>query len=93
MTPDTATRMTPREILERLIRFPTVNPPGGERDCVLFVRDLLRSGGIESQLFALDPARPNLIARLTGRGEAPPLLLYGHVDVVPVARPPGSGGP
>lgn len=85
MTPDTATRMTPREILERLIRFPTVNPPGGERDCVLFVRDLLRSGGIESQLFALDPARPNLVARLAGRGEAPPLLLYGHVDVVPVA--------
>jgi acetylornithine deacetylase/succinyl-diaminopimelate desuccinylase-like protein len=76
---------TPREILERLVRFPTVNPPGDERDCVLYVRDVLAAGGIESQLLAKDPARPNLIARLPGRGEAPPLLLYGHVDVVPVA--------
>jgi acetylornithine deacetylase/succinyl-diaminopimelate desuccinylase-like protein len=28
------------------------------------------------------PERPNLIARLPGQGNAPPLLLYGHVDVV-----------
>ncbi|HEV2477895.1 MAG TPA: M20/M25/M40 family metallo-hydrolase [Candidatus Dormibacteraeota bacterium] len=30
----------------------------------------------------MKPERPNLVARLTGRGEAPPLLLQGHVDVV-----------
>ena len=85
MTIDTTAVMTPREILERLIRFPTVNPPGDERDCVLFVRAVLAAAGIESRLIALDPARPNLVARLAGRGDAPPLLLYGHVDVVPVA--------
>jgi acetylornithine deacetylase/succinyl-diaminopimelate desuccinylase-like protein len=80
-----STAAAPREILEHLIRFPTINPPGDERDCILYVRDVLAAGGIESQLFAKDPARPNLVARLAGRGEAPPLLLYGHVDVVPVA--------
>jgi acetylornithine deacetylase/succinyl-diaminopimelate desuccinylase-like protein len=37
--------------------------------------------------------RPNLVARLPGRGVAPPLLLHGHVDVVTTAgqdwsRPP-----
>ena len=85
MTAETATGPTPREILERLIRFPTVNPPGDERDCVLYVRDVLQAAGVQSQLFARDPARPSLVARLAGRGEAPPLLLYGHVDVVPVA--------
>ena len=85
MTVEAAAIPTPREILERLIRFPTVNPPGHERDCILYVRDVLAAAGIESQLFALDPARPNLVARLAGRGEAPPLLLYGHADVVPVA--------
>ncbi len=74
----------PRTILERLVRFPTVNPPGGEGDCVLYARDLLDGAGIETRLFALDPERPNLVARLLGRGEAPPLLLHGHVDVVPV---------
>ena len=45
---------------------------------------------------ALDPDRPNLVARIPGRGEAPPLLLYGHVDVVPAesdgwTRRPFSG--
>ena len=29
------------------------------------------------------PNRPNLIARLPGDGSASPLLLQGHVDVVP----------
>ena len=74
----------PRAILERLIRFPTVDPPGGEGDCVLYARDLLESAGIGTRLLALDPERPSLIARLPGRGDAPPLLLHGHVDVVPV---------
>src|SRR5581483_7212057 len=36
----------------------------------------------ESRIVAKDDARPNLIARVHGAGEAPPLLLYGHVDVV-----------
>jgi len=93
VTAETGSGMAPREILDRLVRFPTVNPPGEERDCVLFVRDLLQAAGIGSQLYALDPARPNLVARLPGRGEAPPLLLYGHVDVVPVADQPWSVPP
>lgn len=76
----------PAEILQHLIRFDTTNPPGRERECVLYIRDLLASVGIEATLLARDPDRPNLIARLPGRGEAPPFLLYGHVDVVTAAR-------
>ena len=75
----------PVELLQRLVRFDTTNPPGNERACVEFIRDVLAAQGIASELLALDPMRPNLIARLPGRGEAPPLLLQGHVDVVPVA--------
>jgi acetylornithine deacetylase/succinyl-diaminopimelate desuccinylase-like protein len=37
------------------------------------------------RLFARDLERPNIVARLRGRGAAPPLLLHGHVDVVSVA--------
>lgn len=77
--------MTPEELLRQLVRFDTTNPPGAEAACVEFVRELLAGDGIESRLFALDPERPNLVARIPGRGEAPPLLLYGHVDVVPTA--------
>ena len=72
----------PVEILQRLIQFNTTNPPGHEAACVGYIRDLLNEAGIESTLVAKDPDRPNLIARLPGEGKAPPLLLYGHVDVV-----------
>lgn len=86
----------PVEILQRLIQFNTTNPPGHEAACVSYIRDLLNEAGIESTLLAKDPARPNLIARLPGEGKAPPLLLYGHVDVVttenqPWQQPPFEG--
>jgi acetylornithine deacetylase/succinyl-diaminopimelate desuccinylase-like protein len=73
--------VTPAEILQRLIRFDTTNPPGNEGACVEFVRELLRTEGIESELYAKVPGRPNLVARIEG-GSEPPLLLQGHVDVV-----------
>ena len=72
----------PVELLQRLIRFDTTNPPGNEAACVAYIDSLLREAGIETRLLSLDPSRPNLIARLKGRGDAPPLLLHGHVDVV-----------
>ncbi|MGH2451340.1 MAG: M20/M25/M40 family metallo-hydrolase [Candidatus Limnocylindria bacterium] len=73
----------PVELLRALIRFDTSNPPGNERPCLEFVADLLREAGVEPRFVAQDADRPNLVARLPGRGDSPPLLLYGHVDVVP----------
>jgi len=75
----------PAELLQQLIRFDTTNPPGNEAECVTFVQGLLAAAGLETTLLARAPERPNLIARLQGRGEAPPLLLYGHADVVTTA--------
>ncbi|MDQ2968856.1 MAG: M20/M25/M40 family metallo-hydrolase [Actinomycetota bacterium] len=74
--------MTPVELLQKLIRFDTTNPPGNEAECVGFVRSLLEEAGCETETYAKDPARPNLVARLQGTGNSPPLLLQGHVDVV-----------
>ncbi len=73
----------PAELLQHLIRFDTSNPPGGERECIDWVSSLLEEIDCEVRILARDPERPNLIARLRGRGQAPPLLLQGHVDVVP----------
>jgi acetylornithine deacetylase/succinyl-diaminopimelate desuccinylase-like protein len=86
----------PVELLRSLIRFDTTNPPGNERPCIRYVEEVLRAAGVESDLYARDDDRPNLIARLQGDGTAPPLLLYGHVDVVTTAgqqwsRPPFDG--
>jgi len=72
----------PTELLQNLIRFDTTNPPGNERLCIEYINGLLKEAGIETTLVARNPERPNLIARLKGEGKAPPLLLYGHVDVV-----------
>jgi acetylornithine deacetylase/succinyl-diaminopimelate desuccinylase-like protein len=72
----------PAEILQRLIRFDTSNPPGNERECIDWIRGLLEGLGCEVRILARTPERPNLVARLAGRGETAPLLLQGHVDVV-----------
>ena len=72
----------PAELSQNLIRFNTTNPPGDEAACVNYIQQLLQEAGIESKIYARDPYRPNLVARLNGRGDAPPLLLQGHVDVV-----------
>lgn len=80
--PDPALADSPVELLQGLVRFDTTNPPGDERACVEWTRDILASAGFETELYARDQDRPNLVARFPG-GDAAPLLLYGHVDVVP----------
>lgn len=72
----------PVELLQRLVRFDTTNPPGNESACVHYVNGLLRAAGFETQILALDEARPNLVTVLPGQGFAPPLLIHGHLDVV-----------
>jgi len=72
----------PEKILQKLIRFNTTNPPGNEKGCIDYIANLLKQNGIESVLIAKDPGRPNLIARFKGNNTAPPLLMYGHADVV-----------
>jgi acetylornithine deacetylase/succinyl-diaminopimelate desuccinylase-like protein len=86
----------PVALLRRLIQIDTTNPPGNEAPAVELIQHALSGAGIESTILAKDPTRPNLIARLPGRGEAPPFLMQGHVDVVPTTdqqwtRPPFSG--
>ena len=72
----------PAELLQRLIQFDTTNPPGNEEECIAFINELLTLSGIKTTLLASAPERPNLISRLSGLGNAAPLVLFGHVDVV-----------
>jgi acetylornithine deacetylase/succinyl-diaminopimelate desuccinylase-like protein len=72
----------PVELLQNLIRFDTTSPPGNEGACIGYINHLVKAAGIETTILARDPVRTNLIARLPGQGNAPPLLLQGHVDVV-----------
>src|SRR5512141_1028754 len=72
--------------LAALIRIDTTNPPGNETPAANYVRDVLAKEGIPSQLFAKEPNRANLVARLKGNGSARPILIMGHTDVVGVVR-------
>ena len=88
--------ISPVELLQTLIRFDTTNPPGNEAEAIGYLDGLLAACGVRPMILAKDPARPNLVARLAGRGEAPPFLMQGHIDVVPTtgqqwARDPMSG--
>jgi acetylornithine deacetylase/succinyl-diaminopimelate desuccinylase-like protein len=84
------------ELLQRLVRLDTSNPPGHETAAALVLRDYLEAHGVGCELVARDPERANLIARLPGDGSEPSLALLGHLDVVPAdatgwTRPPFSG--
>ncbi len=73
------------ELLARLIRFNTVNPPGNERAAQEYLAEHLRSAGFECELLGATPERPNLIARLSapeGADAGPTLCYLGHVDTV-----------
>ena len=71
------------ELLQRLIRFNTVNPPGNERPAQEMLRDpsSRRPGSSASWSGATDE-RPNLIARLRGAADGQRLCYLSHVDTV-----------
>ncbi|MEO7260447.1 MAG: M20/M25/M40 family metallo-hydrolase [Jatrophihabitantaceae bacterium] len=81
------------ELTRQLVRYDTTNPPGDEAACLTHLSELLADAGLDCRLVGTDAERPNLIARLPGRGSAPPLLLHGHLDVVPVAGQPWTRPP
>ena len=85
--------MTAVELLGDLLRFDTTNPPGSEGECIAYLRQQVEAAGAAVRIVARDDARPNLIARIRGACEAPPLLLYGHVDVVTTAGQEWSRAP
>ncbi len=67
-----------------LIQIDTSNPPGNETRVVEYLTASLLEDGIESEIYALDPERANLVARIKGNGSKRPILLMGHTDVVGV---------
>jgi acetylornithine deacetylase/succinyl-diaminopimelate desuccinylase-like protein len=70
------------ELLQRLVRINTVNPPGAERPAQELLAGLLKDAGFEVELLGRTDERPNLVARLRGTGDGPTLCLLSHVDTV-----------
>ncbi len=72
------------DLLSRLIRIDTSNPPGNECLAADFIEGILRDAGIESQRYDSAPGRTNLFADLPADTQEKPLILLNHTDVVPV---------
>jgi len=70
------------DLLQRLIRVDTVNPPGNETAAAELLREYLDASGLECELYARVPERANLVARLPGTGDGPRLALLSHTDTV-----------
>jgi acetylornithine deacetylase/succinyl-diaminopimelate desuccinylase-like protein len=70
------------EVLQRLVQFNTVNPPGNERPALEYLASYLERAGFETELLAADENRPNLVATLNGGRGGPTLVYLGHVDTV-----------
>jgi acetylornithine deacetylase/succinyl-diaminopimelate desuccinylase-like protein len=90
------------ELLAELVRIPSVNPPGAEAPVAERVAAELAGAGLEVRVIPTprsnpaDPERAAVWARLPGRGNASPLVLLSHLDVVPAdpgawSHPPFSG--
>jgi acetylornithine deacetylase/succinyl-diaminopimelate desuccinylase-like protein len=73
------------ELLQRLLRLNTVNPPGNETLAAELLRAYLEANGVEVELYSRKPERANLVARLRG-GDGPSLCFLSHTDTV-VADP------
>ena len=72
------------ELLQRLLRAETINPPGNEGRAAEILEDFLESAGLQVHIEQSPEGRPNLIARLEGPSDRPALVLLSHNDVVPV---------
>ena len=77
------------ELLSDLIRIDTTNTgdtatSAGERAAAEWVACTLADAGIESEIHESEPGRASLVARIEGTDPSrPPLLVHGHLDVVP----------
>ncbi|MEO8966920.1 MAG: M20/M25/M40 family metallo-hydrolase, partial [Solirubrobacteraceae bacterium] len=70
------------EVLQRLVRFNTVNPPGNERAAIEYLDGYVSAAGFETTVLGESPERPNLVADLHGARDGPTLCFLGHVDTV-----------
>src|SRR3978361_2354680 len=72
------------DLLSELIRINPSNPTHPERPAAEWVAEKLDEVGIASTILEAAPGRASTIARITGADSSrPPLLIHGHLDVVP----------
>ncbi|MDF3056652.1 MAG: acetylornithine deacetylase [Rariglobus sp.] len=95
-------------LLQRLVRLPTVNPPGDHYDAITrLLADELNAAGLKTKRFTIPPRllkqhlppaqhgfpRYNVLGKLAARGAKKTLHFNAHYDVVPVSGDWRHGSP
>ena len=70
------------QLVSDIIRIPSENPTGTQRDVVNFVEQYLRDAGIAYEEVCSNPDFPCVLAKM-GSDEGFSIILNGHLDVVP----------
>ena len=86
---DAATRALGRDIFKQLIEIDTSESSGSVTAAAEAMAKRFRGAGFAAADVAMvgdDPRKMNLVVRLHGTGEARPVLLLGHLDVVDARR-------
>jgi len=73
-----------------IVRFDTT---AKERPAAEYIKKVLDDHAIPAQIYALEPDRPNVVARLKGNGKKRPLLIMGHTDTVTIDPAKWKFGP
>src|SRR5690606_38497520 len=71
------------DLLRAFLRIDTTNPPGNEEKAAQFLEDIIKGEGLTAELYAAAPGRANLVSRIKGKRNGKPIILLGHIDVVP----------
>jgi len=77
------------EVVQKLTGYIAVNttdPPGNEVRAAQWYAKIFQAEGIPFEIAESAPGRGNIVARLSGTGSQPALILLNHMDVVPVSR-------
>ena len=72
------------ELTSKLVGFNTINPPGDENACAVYLAELLTEYGFLVSQHDFAPGRTSLLARFVADDTRPTLCFAGHIDTVPL---------
>lgn len=81
------------ELTRDLLRINTTNPPGNEESAALFLEGVMIGHGLQCEIFRPAKGRANIMSRIKGRLPGKPIILLGHIDVVPAKEDEWSVDP
>jgi succinyl-diaminopimelate desuccinylase len=81
------------ELLQKLIRTVTTNPPGEEITLATWVAEYLKKSGLEVEILPFEGKRANVLAKIKGKGSKPTLIFSAHFDTVSAGEIPWTFDP